>query len=38
MIGTDAVLIIAGLFLYLAVSESFLVWRFQRNTNAFQKK
>lgn len=38
MIGTNAVLIIAGLFLYLALSESFLVWRFQRNTNIMQKK
>ncbi|WP_438788097.1 YoaK family protein [Enterococcus sp. DIV0756] len=38
MIGTNAVLIIAALFLYLALSESFLVWRFQRNTNIMQKK
>lgn len=38
MIGTNAVLIIAGLFLYLAISESFLIWRFQRNTNMLQKK
>lgn len=36
--GTKAVLIIAGLFLYLALSETFLVWRFQRNTNILQKK
>lgn len=38
MIGTKAVLIIAGLFLYLALSETFLVWRFQRNTNVLHKK
>lgn len=38
MIGTNAVLIIAGLFFYLAISESFLIWRFQRNTNMLQKK
>lgn len=37
MIGTNAVLIIAGLFFYLAISESFLIWRFQRNTNMLQK-
>lgn len=35
--GTDAVLIIAGLFLYLAISETILVWRFQRKTNILQK-
>lgn len=38
MIETKAVLIIAGLFLYLALSETFLVWRFQRNTNMLHKK
>lgn len=38
MIETKAVLIIAGLFLYLALSETFLVWRFQRNTNILHKK
>ncbi|WP_251866167.1 YoaK family protein [Enterococcus malodoratus] len=38
MIGEKAVLIIAGLFLYLALSETFLVWRFQRNTDIFEKK
>ena len=36
--GTDAVLIIEGLFLYLAISETILVWRFQRKTNILQKK
>lgn len=36
--GTNAVLLIAGLFLYLALSETFLVWRFQRNTKSMQKK
>lgn len=38
MLGTQALLIIAGLFLYLALSETFLVWRFQRNTTILQKK
>ena len=38
MIGKNAVLIIAGLFLYLALSETYLVWRFQRNTKLLQKK
>lgn len=32
LIGKDAVLIIAGLFLVLALSETFFVWRFQRTT------
>ena len=36
--GTNAVLIIAGLFLYLAISETLMVWRFQRDTNIIQKK
>ena len=36
--GTNAVLIIAGLFLYLAISETLMVWRFQRDTNIMQKK
>ncbi|MDT2595463.1 YoaK family protein [Enterococcus dongliensis] len=38
ILKTKAILIIAGLFLYLALSETFLVWRFQRNTNILQKK
>ncbi|MGM0167560.1 hypothetical protein IGI39_002544 [Enterococcus sp. AZ135] len=36
--GSNAVLIIAGLFLYLALSETYLVWRFRRNTTILQKK
>ena len=38
MLATRAVLVIAGLFLYLALSETFLVWQFQRDTNILQKK
>lgn len=37
-LGNNAVLIISGLFLYLAISETFLVWRFQRKTNFLHKK
>ncbi|REC32329.1 hypothetical protein CF160_07645 [Enterococcus pseudoavium] len=37
-LGNNAVLIISGLFLYLAISETFLVCRFQRKTNFLHKK
>ncbi|MBU5363965.1 YoaK family protein [Enterococcus devriesei] len=35
-IGAKTVLLIAGLFLYLALSETFFVWRFQREVHLFR--
>ena len=38
LIGTKALWIISGLFLLMALSETFLVWQFQRNVFRLEKK